>query len=72
VLLILFALWLLLSHHTIVVTSNGSVGFLKKTSWTFDGCVIGESSWANFSLHHPLLMSRILLGDGFWVIGGPG
>ena len=62
---------LLLSNHFIVVSSDPSFVILKKTSWTFDGCIIGEANWSMFALHHPLLMSRLVLGDGTWVSGTP-
>jgi len=62
---------LLLSNHFIVVSSDHSFVILKKTSWTFDGCFIGEANWSLFALHHPLLMSRLVIGDGAWVSGPP-
>jgi len=68
--LIVLLLWLLLANHVIVVTEDPAFVILKKTSWTFNSCVIGESSWATFTLHHPILMGRLAAGDGFWVFGG--
>jgi len=66
-----FALWLLLANHLILVPDAPAFVVLKKTSWTFDSCSIGESSWAAFSLHHPILMSRLATGQGAWLIGSP-
>lgn len=60
---------LLLSNHFIVVSSDHSFVILKKTSWTFDGCIIGEANWGLFALHHPLLVSRLIAGDGTWIVG---
>ena len=68
--LIIFVLWLLLANHVIVVTEGPAFVVLQKTSWNFDSSIIGESSWASFTLHHPILMSRLGTGQGFWVIGG--
>lgn len=67
--LAVIAVLLLLGDHFIVVSSSHSFVILKKTSWTFDGCIIGEANWSLFALHHPLLMSRLLIGDGVWVSG---
>ena len=67
--LLIFVLWLLLANHVIVVTEDPAFVILKKTSWTFNSCVIGESSWATFTLHHPILMGRLVSGDGFWILG---
>ena len=64
-----FIAWLLLANHLIVVTGAPAVIVLKKTSWTFDGSVIGVGSWASFTLHHPILTSRIALGQGLWLLG---
>ena len=70
--LIVFVLWLVVANHVIVVTEDPAFVILKKTSWTFNSGIIGESSWASFSLHHPILMTRLATGDGFWIIGeGP-
>jgi len=71
VLCLTFVLWLLLANHLIVVPGDSAVVILKKTSWTFDSCFIGESSWAAFSLHHPILMSRLATGQGVWIAGAP-
>ena len=68
--LIIFVLWLLLANHVIVVTEDPAFVILQKTSWNFDSSIIGESSWASFTLHHPLLMGRLTTGDGFWIFGG--
>ena len=67
---LVFVLWLLLANHIIVVPDDPAFVLLKKTSWTFDSSIIGESSWAAFSLHHPILMTRLASGQGFWIIGG--
>lgn len=70
--LIVFVLWLVVANHVIVVTEDPAFVILKKTSWTFNSGIIGESSWASFTLHHPILMTRLATGDGFWIIGeGP-
>ena len=66
--LLILVLWLLLANHVIVVTEDPALVILKKTSWTFNSCVIGESSWATFTLHHPILMTRLAAGDGFWIL----
>ena len=68
--LVIFVLWLVLANHVIVVTDEFSLVILQKTSWTLDGGFIGESSWASFTLHHPILMGRLGAGQGFWVFGG--
>jgi len=68
--LIVLVLWLVLANHVIVVTDDLAVVILRKTSWTFNSGIIGESSWATFTLHHPILMSRLVAGDGFWILGG--
>ncbi len=68
--LLIFVLWLLLANHIIVVPDDPALVILTKTSWNFDSSVIGESSWASFSLHHPILMSRLATGQGLWIIGG--
>lgn len=68
--LLIFVLWLFLANHVIVVTDGLSLVILEKTSWTFDSGFIGESSWASFTLHHPILMSRLGTGQGFWILGG--
>ena len=67
--LLIFVIWLVLANHVIIVRDDFSVVVLQKTSWTFDGGFIGESNWAAFTLHHPILMSRLTAGQGFWVIG---
>ena len=67
--LIILVLWLVLANHVIVVTDDPALVILKKTSWTFNSGFIGESSWASFTLHHPILMSRLGAGQGFWVFG---
>jgi len=63
-----FVLWLLLANHIIVVPDDPALVILKKTSWTFNSCFIGESNWAAFSLHHPILMTRLAAGQGFWIL----
>lgn len=70
-LLILFLFWLLLANHVIVVTEEPAFVILRKTSWTFNSCFIGESSWASFAFHHPVLTTRLAMGDGFWILGNP-
>ncbi len=67
--LLIFVLWLVLANHVIVVTDDPAFVILKKTSWTFNSAIIGESSWATFALHHPILMTRLATGDGFWILG---
>ena len=69
ILTLTFTLWLLLANHIIVVPDDPAFVILKKTSWTFDSCVIGESSWGAFTLHHPILMTRLAAGHGLWIIG---
>ena len=69
ILTLVAASWLLLSQHLIVVTGDLAFIVLRKTSWTFDGCLIGVGSWANFTLHHPILASRIAMGQGVWILG---
>ena len=68
--LLIFVLWLVVANHVIVVTDDLAIVILKKTSWTFNSGIIGESSWATFTLHHPILMTRLATGDGFWIFGG--
>lgn len=68
--LLIFVLWLFLANHVIVVTDDLAFVVLKKTSWTFNSAIIGESSWATFALHHPILMTRLAAGQGFWLFGG--
>jgi len=68
--LIVFVLWLVFANHVIVVTDDPALVILKKTSWTFNSGIIGESNWASFTLHHPILMSRLGAGQGFWIFGG--
>ncbi len=68
-LLLIFVLWLLLANHVIVVPADPAVVILKKTSWTFNSCFIGESSWAAFAMHHPILMTRLAAGNGLWILG---
>ena len=68
--LLIFVLWLLLANHIIIVPDDPALVVLKKTSWNFDSSIIGESSWASFSLHHPILMSRLATGQGLWILGG--
>ena len=70
-LLIVFVVWLLLANHIIIVTEEPAFVILKKTSWTFNSCVIGERLWMSFALHHPILTSRLALGEGFWILGTP-
>jgi hypothetical protein len=67
--LLVFVLWLMLANHVIVVTDDPALVILEKTSWTFNSAIIGESSWATFTFHHPILMSRLGAGQGFWVFG---
>ena len=67
--LLILVLWLFLANHVIVVTDDPALVILEKTSWTFNSAIIGESSWASFTLHHPILMSRLATGDGFWIFG---
>jgi hypothetical protein len=68
--LLLFLVWLLIANHVILVPDDPALVILNKTSWNFDSSVIGESSWAAFTLHHPILMTRLATGEGFWIIGG--
>jgi len=68
--LLIFVLWLVLANHVIIVTDDISLVILPKTSWTLDGGFIGEGSWAAFTLHHPILMSRLGSGQGLWILGG--
>ena len=70
-LVLLAGAWLLLSQHLVVVTGDPALVVLRKTTWTFDGCLIGVGSWANFTLHHPILASRIAMGQGVWILGSP-
>ena len=67
--LLIFVLWLVLANHVIVVTDDFSLVILQKTSWTLDGGFIGESSWSAFTLHHPILMTRLAAGQGIWLFG---
>jgi hypothetical protein len=67
--LIILVLWLVVANHVIVVTDDLAIVILKKTSWTFNSGIIGESSWATFTLHHPILMSRLAADQGFWILG---
>lgn len=67
--LLIFVLWLVLANHVIVVTDDPALVILKKTSWTFNSAIIGENSWASFTSHHPILMTRLVAGDGFWILG---
>ena len=67
--LLVLVLWLVVANHVIVVTDDLAIVILKKTSWTFDGGIIGESSWATFTLHHPILMTRLAADQGFWILG---
>ena len=67
--LIVFVLWLVVANHVIVVTDDLAIVILKKTSWTFNSAIIGESSWATFTLHHPILMTRLAADQGFWILG---
>ena len=67
--LIVFVLWLVVANHVIVVIDDLSFVILQKTSWTLDGGFIGEGSWSAFTLHHPILMSRLTAGQGFWILG---
>ena len=71
VLVLLAGAWLLLSQHLVIVTGDPALVVLKKTTWTFDGCLIGVGSWTNFTLHHPILASRIAMGQGIWILGKP-
>jgi hypothetical protein len=67
--LIILVLWLVVANHVIVVTDDLAIVILKKTSWTFNSGIIGESSWATFTLHHPILMSRLAADQGLWILG---
>lgn len=67
--LLVLVLWLVVANHVIVVTDDLAIVILKKTSWTFNSGIIGESSWATFTLHHPILMSRLAADQGFWILG---
>lgn len=67
--LIVFVLWLLLANHTIVFTEDPALVFLSKTSWTFNSCVIVESSRASFALKHPILTTRLAADQGLWIFG---
>jgi hypothetical protein len=67
--LLIFILWLVLANHVIIVTEDISLVILPKTSWTLDGGFIGEGSWASFTLHHPILMSRLAADQGLWILG---
>ena len=69
ILFLSFLAWLLLANHLIFVPKDQAFVVLKKTQWTFNSSIIGESSWAAFSLHHPILMGRLATGQGLWVIG---
>ena len=69
--LIVFIIWLLLANHIIVVTEEPAFVILNKTSWTFNSCIIGEKLWVSFALHHPILTSRLALGEGLWILGAP-
>jgi hypothetical protein len=62
-------LWLLLAYHFVVIPGDPAFVVLKKTSWTFDSWFIGEGNWTAFSLHHPILMTRIAAGSGLWIFG---
>jgi hypothetical protein len=63
--------WTLLnSHrHLIFVASNCSLVMLPKTSGTTDGTYIGEADWSAFAPHYPLLMARLIAGEGIWILG---
>ena len=67
--LLIFVLWLLLANHTIVFTEDPALVFLSKTSWTFNSCVIVESSRASFALQHPILTTRLAADQGLWIFG---
>ena len=67
--LIVLVLWLVVANHVIVVTDDLAIVILKKTSWTFNSGIIGESSWATFTLHHPILMTRLAADQGLWILG---
>jgi len=63
--------WILLnSHrHLIFVSSNRSLVMLPKTSGTTNGTYIGETDWSAFASHYPLLMARLIAGEGIWILG---
>lgn len=67
--LLIFVLWLFVANHVIIVTDDPALVILEKTSWTFNSGFIGESSWTSFTLHHPILMGRLVSGDGLWILG---
>jgi len=67
--MVLLLLWFLLAYHTIAISESGMLVILKKTSWTFDGCIIIEGNWQLLALHHPVLASRLLVGQGTWLLG---
>ena len=69
ILFLVFLVWLLLANHVIVVTGEPAFVVLGKSAWTFDDCVIIESQWLDFSLRHPILSSRLVSGDGLWILG---
>jgi len=62
-------IWLLLANHTVVVTDNPALVFLSKASWTFNSAVIVQKNWAAFSIHHPILASRLAADQGLWIFG---
>ena len=67
--ILLLMAWLFAANHTIVITGDPALVFLSKTSWSFNAGVIIEESWADFAVSHPILSTRILADQGWWVLG---
>ena len=63
--------WILLNpnRHLTFVSSNCSLVMLPKTSGTTNGTYIGETDWSAFASHYPLLMARLIAGEGIWILG---
>jgi hypothetical protein len=63
--------WVLLNprRHLVFVGSHCSLVMLSKTSEATHGTYIGEASWDAFASRHPLLMARLMAGEGVWILG---
>lgn len=63
--------WILLNphRHLVFVSSNCSLVMLPKTSGTTDGTYISEADWSAFAPRYPLLMARLIAGEGIWILG---
>jgi hypothetical protein len=56
-------------RHLVFVGSHCSLVMLSKTSEATHGTYIGEASWDAFASRHPLLMARLMAGEGVWILG---